>query len=198
MMNEIENRMVKKAINGDCDAFEQIVLTYEKKVYNIAYQMFNNEQDAYDVSQEIFIKLYKNISSFKFDSSFSTWLHRLAVNTCIDAYRKRKRQLSSQAYSIDEPVENDDSSHMERQFEDTSPGPEAIYIQNETVQEVQNAIQMLKEEFKSIIIMRDLQGHSYEELSEIFNCSLGTVKSRLARARTSLKNIILANGEQKT
>lgn len=196
MVNEIENNIVRLAAQGDIDAFERIVLSYEKKVYNIAYQMFNNEQDAYDCSQEIFIKLYKNIHSFSFESSFSTWLHRLAVNTCIDSYRKKKRQ-NQNLESLDEPVETEETNRVQKQFADPSLTPEQKTVQNETVNEVRNAINHLKEEFKVIIILRDIRGHTYEEIAEILECNIGTVKSRIARARSSLKDIILKCREQK-
>ncbi|MBC7959541.1 MAG: sigma-70 family RNA polymerase sigma factor [Vallitaleaceae bacterium] len=196
-MNDLENKLVNRAIKGDSDAFEKIVLTYEKKVYNIAYQMFGNEQDAYDASQEVFIKLYKNIQSFKFDSSFATWLHRIAVNTCIDEYRKKKKHFQQAAYSLDEPIENDFAT-VHRQIEDKALSPEQQVVQNETVGEVRQAIDLLKEEHKMILILRDIRGHSYEEICEMLDCSMGTVKSRLSRARISLKNIILESREQKT
>lgn len=196
-MNDIENKLIRKAIDGDVDAFEKIMLSYEKKVYNISYQMFGNEQDAYDASQEVFIKLYKNIHSFKFDSSFATWLHRIAVNTCIDEYRKKKKHVQQAAYSFDESIENESSS-IKRQIEDHALNPEQQIVQDETVNEVRYAIDQLKEEHKMIIILRDIRGHSYEEVSEILECSVGTVKSRLSRARSALKNIILENREQKT
>lgn len=195
-MNDIENALVKRAINGDTDAFENIVIMYEKKVYNIAYNMFGNEHDAYDSTQEVFIKLYKNIHSFKFDSSFSTWLHRIAMNTCIDEYRKKKRQ-NKQAYSLDEPIETE-SNNIDRQLKDPSLTPEQQIIQLEEVTQVREAISALKEDHKVIIILRDIRSHSYDEISEILNCSVGTVKSRLSRARIALKDIIIQQREHKT
>lgn len=185
------------AIDGDVNAFEKIVLSYEKKVYNIAYNMFGNEQDAYDASQEVFIKLYKNIHSFKFDSSFATWLHRIAVNSCIDEYRKKKKHIQQAAYSFDEPIESE-GNPIQRQIEDHALNPEQQIVQDETVDEVRRAIMRLKEEHKMILILRDIRGHSYDEVSEILECSVGTVKSRLSRARNALKNIILETREQKT
>ncbi len=196
-MDDLERHLISKAISGDVDAFEKIVLTYEKKVYNIAYNMFTNEQDAYDASQEVFLKLYKNLHSFKFDSSFATWLHRIAVNTCIDEYRKKKKHLQQAAFSFDEPLENESSS-IKRQIKDDGLTPEEQIVKHETVSEVQRAIENLKEEHKTIIILRDIRGHSYEEVAEILACSVGTVKSRLSRARSALKQIILDMREQKT
>ncbi len=196
-MNEIENRIVREAQSGDVDAFERLVVDYEKKVYNIAYQMFNNEQDAYDASQEVFIKIYRNLKSFQFESGFGTWLHRLAVNTCIDLYRKKKRQFMNET-AMDDPVQSDQDAPIQRQFQDEKLTPEQQVIQNETVSEVQRAIQELKDDYKMIIILRDIRGHSYEEITQMLECQMGTVKSRLARARSSLKEIIIKNRELKT
>lgn len=195
-MNDIENEIVKKAIGGDRDAFERLVLSYEKKIFNIAYQILHNEQDAYDVSQDVFIKLYKNITSFAFDSAFGTWLHRLAVNTAIDAYRKKKRQQEN-VFSINENVTTEESDDLTVQIPDESLTPEAQVLRQETVMEVRSAIEELKEEFKVILVLRDIRGHTYEEISGILGCEIGTVKSRLARARNALKNIILVRREQK-
>jgi len=194
--NDIENAWVKKAMNDDMEAFEQLVYIYEKKVYSIALNMFGNEHDAYDVAQEVFIKLYKNIHSFKFDASFSTWLHRIVTNTCIDEYRKKKRH-QQKAYSLDEPIDYE-GNEMDRQIKDTGQTPEEVIIHKEQVNEVRKAISLLKEDHKMIIILRDIRGHSYDEISEILKCSVGTVKSRLSRARNALKDIIIEQREHKT
>lgn len=196
MSNDIEKMLIKKAMKGDVDAFEKIVLFYEKKIYNIAFQMFKNEHDAYDASQEVFIKVYKSIDKFNFKASFSTWLHRIAVNTCIDEYRKKKRKVYN-TFSLDEPVESESNS-IERQIEDKSMTPEEIIMQNETVDEMRVAIQQLKEDHRIIIILRDIKGYAYEEIANILDCSVGTVKSRLSRARNGLKKIIVENKEQKS
>lgn len=196
MTNDIESAWIKKAMSGDMEAFEKLVITYEKKVYSIAFNMFGNEHDAYDASQEVFIKLYKNIHSFKFDASFSTWLHRIAMNTCIDEYRKKKRH-HQKAYSLDEPIDYEDGE-IDRQIKDPSNTPEQYLVQKEQVDEVRKAINDLKEDHKVIIILRDIRGYSYEEISEILKCSVGTVKSRLSRARNALKDIILEQREHKT
>lgn len=196
MTNDIENAWVKKAMAGDMDAFEKLVYAYEKKVYSIAFNMFGNEQDAYDVSQEVFIKLYKNLIRFKFDSSFSTWLHRIATNTCIDEYRKKKRH-KNESYSLDEPVDYE-GNNIERQVKDHGKTPEEFTIYKEEIIEIRKAINNLKDDHKIIIILRDIRGHTYDEIALILNCSVGTVKSRLSRARNALKDIIIEQREHKT
>jgi len=186
--NAFEYKLIKKAIDGDTSAFESLIIPYEKKVYNIALQMFKNEHDAYDAAQEVLIKVYKNLSKFKFESAFSTWLHRLAMNTCIDEYRKRKRHMTHTT-SMDQNT-NDDSKPV-KQFEDHHPTPEQAVLSKERVQEVRDALDQMKEEQKLMIVYRDLQGMTYDEIATLCDCNLGTVKSRIARSRKSLKDIIV-------
>lgn len=188
MDNAFEYKLIKKAIAGDTAAFESLIIPYEKKVYNIALQMFKNEHDAYDAAQEVLIKVYKNLGKFNFQSAFSTWLHRLAMNTCIDEYRKRKRHMTHTT-SMDQTKDGQDKSV--RQYEDQGPTPEEVLLQKEEVREVRDALDRMKEEQRIMIIYRDLQGLTYDEIAKICECNLGTVKSRISRARRSLKDIIL-------
>ncbi len=192
MSNELEYKLIKKAVKGDALAFEQLILPYEKKVYNIALQMFKNEHDAYDAAQEVLIKIYKNLDKFKFESAFGTWLHRLTMNTCIDEYRKRKRHVTHTT-SMDQTASDDEVPI--RQFEDKKPTPEQQVLKNEVVNEVHSAMDMMKEEQKLLIIYRDIQGYTYDEIAAILDCNLGTVKSRIARSRKALKEIIIKKRE---
>jgi RNA polymerase sigma-70 factor (ECF subfamily) len=193
---DIQLSVIRNAIKGEENAFETIVYTFEKKVYNIAYQMFGNEHDAYDASQEVFIKIYQKINQFKFDSAFSTWLHRISVNTCIDLYRKKKRQ-NKNSFSLDKEITTKEST-ITFELKDDNLTPEENVIQNENVKEVRMAINKLSDEHKMIIILRDINQYNYNEIAEILDVNLGTVKSRLARGRKSLKEIILKKREQNT
>lgn len=183
--------LIQKAQKGDTNAFGTLVASYEKFIFNVACKMFSNSEDAADIAQEALIKAYKNIDKFDFNSSFSTWLYRITVNACIDEMRRRKGKDN---ISIDA---EDEESGLTLQIEDTSLGAEERVIQNETVSEVRMAIDKLSEEHKTVIILRDLQDMTYEQVAETLNLSIGTVKSRLARARKSLKDIILKDREQK-
>lgn len=183
--------LIQKAQKGDTNAFGTLVASYEKFIFNVACKMFSNSEDASDIAQEALIKAYKNIDKFDFNSSFSTWLYRITVNACIDEMRKRKGRES---ISIDA---EDEESGLAVQIEDTSLGAEERVIQNETVSEVRAAIDKLSEEHKTVIILRDLQDMTYEQVAQTLDLSIGTVKSRLARARKSLKDIILKDREQK-
>ena len=183
--------LIQKAQKGDTNAFGTLVASYEKFIFNVACKMFSNSEDAADIAQEALIKVYKNIDKFDFNSSFSTWLYRITVNACIDEMRRRKGRES---ISIDA---EDEESGLAVQIEDTSLGAEERVIQNETVSEVRAAIDKLSEEHKTVIILRDLQDMTYEQVAQTLDISIGTVKSRLARARKSLKDIILKDREQK-
>ncbi|WP_132249994.1 RNA polymerase sigma factor [Natranaerovirga pectinivora] len=185
----MENALIKKAQKGQMDAFEKLILKYEKKIFNLAYQMFHNEQDAYDISQEVFIKVYQSINSFNFSSKFSTWLHRITVNTSIDELRKRKNKVTQ---SMDELLDLGEST-VHKQFEDTEKTPEEAVLIKEKNNEMVALLNQLKEEHRTIVILRDIKGYSYEEISEILDCTIGTVKSRLSRARAKLKDLYLEN-----
>lgn len=191
MENELENALIKKAKAGNMTAFERLIISYEQSVYNIAYRMFNNEEDAKDMSQEVFIKVYKNIAKFDENSKFYTWLHRITVNTCIDEIRRRKGKETN---SIDDIVEMDEGN-LKKQYQSDSKTPEDKLISKENIENIKAAISSLSENHKMLIILRDIQGLSYLEISEITGISLGTVKSRLARARVHLKDIIINSME---
>lgn len=191
MNDDLEEILINKAKQGNTTAFEKLIVSHERNIYSIAYRMFNNEEDAKDITQEVFIKIYRNISKFDQNSKFSTWLHRICVNTCIDEIRKRK---GKQTISIDETIELEDSS-VKKQYMDDGLTPEETIIVKEDIEDIRKAITCLSENHKSIIILRDIQNLSYTEIADITGSSLGTVKSRLARARLQLKNIIMGNKE---
>lgn len=193
MQNLLEYRIIKQAVKGNNKAFEQLIQPYEKKIYNIAIQMFKNREDAYDASQEIFIKVYKNLRKFNFDSAFGTWLHRLAVNTCIDEYRKRRRHREN---TTSFEVKGKEGDTLVRELPDKEKIPEEQVIQKEIIKEVHKAMNQLDAQQKMILIYREIEEYSYEEISEVLDCNIGTVKSRIFRARQALKKIILENREQ--
>ena len=183
--------LVQQAKDGDMAAFERLIIQYEKMVYNIALKMMSNQEDAKDVSQDVFIKLFRNLDKFKGDSSFSTWTYRIAVNTCIDELRKRKKKMT---VSIDMETEGEDSK-IKRELTDNAPTPEESYLEKEGTEKIRAAMEQLSNDHKMMITLRDFQGLSYTEIAEITELSLGTVKSRIARARLQLKNLLLVNGE---
>ena len=157
-------------------------------MFNIAYRMVGNTDEAYEIAQEVFLKAYKSIKDFKGNSLFSTWLYRITTNTCLDELRKKKKVIS-----LDEDIKFGDAS-IKHQIRDDSPGPEDLIEKAETVKLVNEMIELLPEDYKSIIVLRDIQEFSYKEISQIIKCPIGTVKSRINRARQMLKELFLKTG----
>lgn len=185
------DKLIKQAQKGDLNAFETLIIEHEKIVFNIAFRMLPNPEDAKDISQEVFIKLYKNLYKFDWKSAFSTWLYRITVNTCIDELRKRK---GKETESINETLDLEESN-VNKQFESVEPTPEQKMIEKESAQEILSAMNQLSDEHKIILTLRDLQNLTYNEIMSVTGLSMGTVKSRLARARIQLKNILLSKQE---
>lgn len=181
-----EMLLVKKAQKGDGKAFEALMDEYFKKIYNIAFRMTNNADDAADITQEIMIKLFKNIASFKGDSKFSTWVYRVATNTCLDELKKIRRNSHT---SINAEYDTGEGE-MTFDMPDTQPTPEQYIEKKELSGMVAKAIEKLSAEHRAAIVLRDIRGFSYEEIAAVFKCSVGTVKSRISRARGQLKNIL--------
>ncbi len=188
---DTERQLVQKCKNGDIRSFELLIESYQKKIFNIAFRMLGNQEDALDVTQEVFIKIYKSISSFKEESSLSTWIYRIATNVCLDELRKRKK---TKMVSMDSPIQLN-GGEINVQMQDQGLHPDELIEQKELKTQIKKAINCLKDEHKIVIILRDINGYSYEEISKIMECSLGTVKSRINRARNSLKSILLKKKE---
>ncbi|NLN49516.1 MAG: sigma-70 family RNA polymerase sigma factor [Clostridiales bacterium] len=190
-MDASEKLLITKSKNGDILAFEQLLSLYEKKAYNIAFRMMRNEEDAKDAVQEAFIKVFKSMKSFREESSFSTWLYRIVTNVCLDELRKRKKYAS---VSLEFEIESDrGTTHIELDKDEVTP--EDLYERQEKKELVLDTINSLKEDYKTVVILRDIQGFSYEEIATILSCSLGTIKSRINRARNVLKDKLQAQME---
>ena len=181
-MQEAVELLVKRAQKGDSAALEELLFAYEKRVYNTAYRYMGNEADAYDMAQEALIKIYKRIKAFKGDSSFSSWIYRITVNTCLDGLRKHKKNVVSLEASIESGASYRDNSNI---------SPEESMLQVELAGDIQKAINTLSGDHKSVVILRDINGLSYEEVAACLSVSVGTVKSRISRARQRLKEILI-------
>ncbi|MCQ4725160.1 sigma-70 family RNA polymerase sigma factor [Anaerotignum faecicola] len=187
-----ETSLIKKAQSGDSAAFGELIIRHERFVYNVVYRMLPNKEDAEDISQEVFLKVYKYLGKFDGKASFSTWVYKIAVNTCIDEIRKRK---GKETLSINAEADGDDGVYS-REYADSGMNVEEEVLSKEGLSEIKRAIDKLSEEHKTIITLRDIEGLSYTEIAEITDCSMGTVKSRLARARKILKGLIVKEREQ--
>lgn len=177
-----EEALIRRAAEGDERAFEEILRTYEKQVYNLCLRMTNNADDAYDLSQESFIKVWRSLGDYQFQSSFSTWLYRLVRNTCIDHLRRQKRQKT-----VSLTVQSDEEEPEELLIPDLSPLPQDVVEEHERQTVIADAIARLPDDYREILQLRAGQELGYEEIAEILGIKVGTVKSRLARAREQLR-----------
>ena len=183
-----EEKLIKNIKKGDTDAFDQLVRSFEKKVYNTALRYCKNPDDAFDISQDVFLRVYRYISDFKGDSSLSTWIYRITVNLCTDYVRKDKTNKTVPLYS------SNDEEEYELQLPDDSPSPEELYETKEKIDLLRKAIDNLPDDHREIIVLRDINGLQYEEIARVLEINVGTVKSRISRARDKLKSILLQNG----
>ncbi len=184
-----EEELVRLARQGDQSAFEQLVRDNEKRIYNLALRMAGHPEDALDLSQEIFLNAWKGLSAFKGDSSFATWLYRLASNACVDFLRSQKRQREAAGFALSLDDEDAPSPPV-----DSVELPHAQLERRERERALHRALQRLPDHHRQILVMRELQGLSYQEMSQALDLDLGTVKSRLTRARLALRKILLRDG----
>lgn len=183
-----ENEIIKSVLKGDVQAYEAIVRSYEKKVYNLALRMVGNPDDAADMAQETFIKAYKALGSFRSDSKFSVWLYRIATNVCLDFLRRKSRSntVSLTAY--------DDDGDAQLDIPDLNGNPEEELSRKLTIDAVQRGLQTLGEQQRSILVLREINGLSYEEIAQTLDIDIGTVKSRIFRARKRLCAFLIEDG----
>ena len=174
--------LIRRAAAKDESAFEQLMLLHQKPVYNICYRMAGNADDALDLSQEVFLELWRTLEQYQFDAAFSTWLFRLTQNVCIDFLRRKKRQ---QHVSL--TFSGDEDEGKELSVPDPEPLPEERVIFNEKQAAIRAAMNALPVDFREILQLRVVQELPYEQIAQIMDLPVGTVKSRLARARLQLK-----------
>ena len=182
-----EKELVRAAQRGDDSAFEELVRTYEKRVYHLALRMCGNVDDAYEVAQEAFLSAWKGMRFFRGDSSFSTWLYRLTSNAAIDFLRRQRRQGGSDGVSLD-----DEDTFLE--VADPAPSPHQQAERLELRDALARGLGALSPEHRQVLLLRELQGLTYEEIAAARELDLGTVKSRIARAREKLRKYLVASG----
>lgn len=178
--------LVAAFLGGDRTAFDRLVLKYQDRMYNLCYWFLDDYQEANDAAQETFIKVYRSLKGFRSESAFSTWLYRIAVNTCKNrlkssAYRQRNKMVR-----LGNPGESE-GSESSVEVRDESGSPVAELEKKERLTLIRQAVNSLPSEQKTVVALRDIEGLSYDEIASITGLNLGTVKSRLARARLDLK-----------
>ena len=190
-INIEEAGIIKRAQNGSESDFEALILSCQGKAYSIAYRYLNNQEDSLDALQESFIKVYRSIGSFKGNSSFQTWVYRIVVNTCYDMLRKKKSRIQA-----DSLYKNDGNDEYMIEVPDNDKGPEDLAVEKEENSFIFSCLEKLPLDHKEIIVLRDIEGFSYEEIADILSITMGTVKSRISRGRLALREIYLENQEQ--
>ena len=185
-----ERELVRRAKDGDERAFEQLVTDNEKRIYNLCRRLAGNPEDAAELTQEAFLNAWRGLSGFQEGSTFSTWLYRLATNACMDFLRREKRRRSlSLTVSLD-----DEEEAVQVELPDERYAPEGELERVEQRQAIQEGLRRLSEEHRQVLILRELNGLSYQEIARVLDLEEGTVKSRIARARGALRKILLEEG----
>lgn len=189
MTREQEAAIVRKVLGGDANAFETLVLEYEKNVYNIALRMTGNSEDAADMTQEAFIKASNSLQSFRGDSKFSVWLYRIVSNVCLDFLRSKNRRPT-----VSLSVEDDDGEDAQLDVADESQSPELLLDRKLTRDSVRRGLDSLPPDYRQILLLREIQGLSYDEIAQALSLEVGTVKSRIFRARKRLCTFLIDDG----
>jgi RNA polymerase sigma-70 factor (ECF subfamily) len=186
---KIQKEVIENCKAGDERAFAEIVLHRQKKVFNIAYRMLGNSEEAKDLAQEVFISVYESIKDLKEEIKFDAWLTQITLNHCRNRWKYLKRRQYFNSESLDDPIETEDGS-VPRAIYDPSDNPEVLLEKKMVQQLIQRGLLKLKEDQRELLVLRDLQGYSYEEMGETLGLPEGTIKSRLHRARMDLKEVL--------
>lgn len=185
-----ETMLVSRARAGDQEAFAALVEASQTKVYNLALRLTGSPEDAADLSQEAFLNAWKGLSTFHGESSFSTWIYRLTNNVCIDFLRREKRRRTiSSAMSL-----NDDETDFANLVPDRAPSPHSLLEGKELKAAIARGLDQLSDDHRQVLVLREITGLSYAEIAQVLGLEEGTVKSRIARARLSLRNLLRSDG----
>lgn len=187
-----EEELVRRVQAGDDGAFDRLVELCGPRVYSLAYRLVGNSEDAQDIAQEAFVRVYQAIPRFRQDAAFATWLHRIVLNACHDELARRKRRPLAMTELAGE---SDEEAPPARELADDGDTPETAVLRWERQNALQRALAELPETFRMVVILHDVQGLDYREIAGVLHVELGTVKSRLNRARNLLREKISADRE---
>ncbi|HKI48864.1 MAG TPA: sigma-70 family RNA polymerase sigma factor [Desulfobacteria bacterium] len=181
MTSTDESNLIERFKQGDRSAFEELVRKFQDRIYNLCRYMLRDPQNAQDAAQDVFLKAYRALKDFRPDASFYTWIYRIAVTTCLDYRRKSHREALRSA-----PLTEDLPSN--------APSPHQLYESREIAESIQIALQKLPDKLRAAIVLREIEGCSYEEIAQVLHASVGTVKSRIWRARNQLRRLLKKTG----
>jgi len=178
-----DKQLIDRVKNGEKAAYDLLVLKYQQRVINLVSRFVRNQSDALDVTQEAFIKAYRALPNFRGDSAFYTWLYRIAVNTAKNYLAVQSRRPSGNNYDVSEIEQIEGADALKEQAT-----PENLLLKDELQATVLKAIEDLPEDLKTSIMLREIEGLSYEEIASVMECPIGTVRSRIFRAREAIGN----------
>ena len=186
-----ESLLIEKAIRGDLDAFNQLVLTYQDMAFNIAYRIMSDDAAAADATQDAVISMYRKLDSYR-GGSFKAWFLRIVTNACYDELRKRKRRPT---IALEPETDDGDVVESPEWLADTSPSLEEKFMNAQLEKAIQSCLNNLDEKFKAVIVMVDISGQDYETVADAIQTPVGTVKSRLSRARLKMQECLRRSRE---
>lgn len=189
MTIQFENELIRSVQNGSANAFEALVTENEAHIFKLCLRMTGNREDAADLTQEAFLKAYRSIASFRGDCRFSSWMIRIASNVCLDFLRSKSKKQT-----VPLTTENDDGEEAELDIPDTAPLPEDRLLSGELKASISRGLERLSDEQRQILVLRELDGLSYDEIAGTLGIEVGTVKSRIFRARKRLCAFLLREG----
>jgi RNA polymerase sigma-70 factor (ECF subfamily) len=182
-------QLVRSAQQGDLNAFESLVVKYQKRMLNIAFRLLNDYEDACEIAQDAFVSAYKNIASFRGDAKFTTWLTTITLNLAKNRLQQKNSRQRHEAYSLDDPLDIDGGPVVR---EHASPEPSVLdtMVKRDLQAHVQECVKKLETDFREVLVLRDLQEFTYDEIGAMLKVAAGTVKSRLFRAREQVKDCL--------
>ena len=189
-----QDQLIDMARSGDRGAFTRLVQQCSRQVYNLAYRLSGNQSDAEDLAQEAFLRAYKSIRQFKHDCAFSSWVYRITVNLWKNRVRHEKRRQFFRHFSLDAPA-HADAADAQKDLPDAAPGPDKQLESADEQQAAMHALSQLAENERAVLVLGDIEQKSYQEMAELLKCPVGTVRSRLARAREHLRQAFFKNTE---
>jgi RNA polymerase sigma factor (sigma-70 family) len=185
------DNLIERLRNRDEAAFEEFVSQFERSIYNLALRQIGHPQDAQDITQEVFLRIYRSITNFRADAKLSTWVYQITLNACVDLTRRRVRHPE-----LPLVVQNEDGDEAMLDTPDETYAPEPLYERTALREQIADGLQKLSDEYRKILILRDVNGLSYDEIGQVLALPEGTVKSRLFRARDRLAAILRDDGNK--
>jgi len=183
----LDRMLVERFKNGDESAFSEMMDRYWGRIYGLVNQMLRNQQDAEEVTQDAFVRAHRGLANFRGDSAFSTWLYQIATNLARNRYWYWFRRKRDKTISFDQPIGDEDGGTLAEIFPAEIESPDDIAVTQEFTDRIAVSMARLNEKHREILVLRNVQDHSYEEIAQILSISVGTVKSRIARAREALR-----------